>query len=147
VTRPDDQNLLEGLRDLFSVLDPMPPDLVLHSQFAVDLDQLDLAVAVPAHEARLAGVRSRARTRLVSFDAPAMTVTVELRLRDDGTTRVDGWLTPPQDRTVELRTEHGSTTARALRGRFVFDAVVPGLAQIQVHDTDGGAVVTPAIVL
>jgi len=86
-----------------------------------------------------------------------------------GTVRLDGWLAPAAPLRVELRLRAGgpggtgggavdggpasggevlSVTADEV-GRFVFDGVRPGLAQLLVHPIAGGGttVVTPSLSL
>jgi hypothetical protein len=71
----------------------------------------------------------------------------------DGSVRLDGWLAPAEPLRVELRFPEPAEARSVVcdgAGRFVFDRVARGLAQLLVHPPDGGEgprVVTPSLAL
>lgn len=156
---PVDQSdlaLLEELRQMYETVDPVPEHLVERILFAVALEELDagaIEVLRPdpgAHQ--LVGARASEDTRTITFDGERVTVMVSIIDGDHDTVRLDGWLAPPAEHPVELRTERGSLRTRCDRdGRFALHDVPHGLAQLVVHPVaDGvatGAVVTPSVVL
>lgn len=148
----DDRDLLilGGLHDLFTAADAVPAGLVARVQFALELEDIDAEVS-RLHEAWEpvgAGTRGDEESRTVTFDSDSVTIMVTMSPVDGGAVRLDGWLAPPAPYRVELRTAADRTAAVAdAQGRFVFDAVPPGLAQIVVRGGEGRCVVTPSIVV
>ncbi len=157
--QPMDQFDLDLLSDVLSVydaLDPMPaalPDLVLFSLGVTDLDA-EMALLVET-EVGLVGTRGAPveHARRVTFSSEHLTVMVAVDPQQGGV-RLDGWAAPGGGLRVELRSgETTLTTACDATGRFVFEWVPPGPAQIVLHPTDGCdeairvPVVTPAILL
>jgi hypothetical protein len=148
-----DVRILAGVRDLYETADPMPGDLVERVRFALALEDLDVDVFRPFPEPATA-VRGHEESRTVTFDSESLTIMVSITATGDRAVRLDGWLAPPGNHRVELRTERGPllTTADE-QGRFALDDVPHGLAQLVVHPTDGQpsslgrSVVTPSIVV
>lgn len=142
---------LDRIRALYSAIDPVPPELVRHAQFALDIELLGIDVARPDLEHTLsgAGARGEPQDKLLTFAGTTVTITIQIRVRDDGDVRVDGWLTPPAEHRVELRTERGTTvTQSAPHGRFAFDRIPRGAAQFVVRPPAGtDTIVTPTITL
>jgi len=153
-----DRVLLDRLAAVAGRLDPVPADLDDRVLFALALDDGD---AVAAEVARLSdeqlvgsGARAPERTRTITFDADSRTIMVTLVERPDGTVRIDGWLAPAVAVPVELRSGGAGadaateTVSSDEAGRFVFEGVPHGLAQLRVGSPGGGArVVTPSLVL
>jgi hypothetical protein len=68
--------------------------------------------------------------------------------RPDNLVRIDGWLAPAEAAQVSLRFPEPAparTITADSTGRFVFDEVPHGLAQLMVHGTP--SVVTPSLAL
>jgi hypothetical protein len=149
-----DQAILARVAALHALLDPPPADLDERVGFAVALADVEVEVARLAED-RFAGSGARAseRTRTITFDAASRTVMVTVVDRPDNLVRIDGWLAPGQPLRVELRLPEpapAQVTIADDNGRFVFDAVPHGLAQLLVHpadDDDAPRVVTPTLVL
>lgn len=153
-----DAELLARLRECAETLDPMPPQLVDRTLFALALQELD---AWPAGAAgrpgwlqplEPAGARG-GDSALITFEADGLTVMIRISVQGR-TARIDGWLAPPGPTRVELRTGEGALSAPAdADGRFVLEQAPRGPAQLVVHAgataaPDGGeTVLTPAIVL
>jgi hypothetical protein len=160
---PDDASLLDTVREIFAVTDPMPPDLPERIRFMFALRQLNAEVArlVRADEASV-GARGDEESRTITFDSQSLTIMIRIDSNLGDFVRVDGWLAPPQCRRVEMRMTDTSLDARAdSSGRFVFPEVPRGTARVIVHPPDvpqdeaidGGqartatAVITPALIL
>lgn len=153
-----DLALLTDVLDLYEELDPMPdmlPDMVLFALQAADqcadLDA-ELARLIEAEMAVPVGARAVEQARRVTFSSDHLTVMIAVQELGDGTVRVDGWAAPGGSLRAELRTDAATLTAICdVAGRFVFDAVPAGLAQLTLLPTDDSApevrvpVVTPAI--
>lgn len=153
-----DLELLSDLVAIYDQLDPMPemlPDVIL---FALDTSDLDAEMArLVESEAGLVGTRGSAQVehaRRVTFSSEHLTVMVAVEPQPGGEVRLDGWAAPGGGLRVELRS---GGTAFATEcddsGRFVFDSVPVGPAQITLYPTDASdsailvPVVTPAIQL
>ncbi|MFF5081478.1 RNA polymerase sigma factor [Actinoplanes sp. NPDC000266] len=113
-------------------------------------DQVLFALSPGALGAEVARLVPGAGSRAVVFDADSRTVTITVAERAGGLVRVDGRLSPGAAE-VELRLP-GPAPARVVTagetGRFVFDEVPHGLAQILVRPASGGPpVVTPTLVV
>jgi len=150
-----DVRLLDGIRDMFGVADPMPADLPERIRFRLALRDLEIEVARLADEQEvLAGIRGAEQSRTITFDSDSLTIMIRIDANRDGTARVDGWLAPPQRREVEMKTTAESLSVSSdEQGRFAFARVPRGMAQLVVHlaeqGPDGSArsVVTPALIL
>jgi hypothetical protein len=156
-----DEAVLERLAAVHGLLDPPPADLDERVLFAVALDDLDTDLAAEVARLRedhlVGSVRGGERTRTITFDADSRTIMITLVDRSDGLLRIDGWLAPSAELRIELRfpaPERARTVTSDDAGRFVFDGVPHGLAQLLVHTperTPGGAapppVVTPSLTL
>ena len=149
-----DQAVLDSIAAVYAVLDPPPADLDDRVVFALDLDTVDAEVARLGDELTVgSGARAGERTRTITFDADSRTVMITAVQLPGGLVRLDGWLAPPAALRVELRRDQAGPALSALSddgGRFVFDGVRHGLAQLLVHPPAGSAaprVVTPSFVL
>jgi hypothetical protein len=151
-----DLRLLTDLLAIYDVVDPMPemlPDVVL---FGLDANNLDAEFARLV-ESELAvsgtsGTRSVEHARRVTFASDSLTVMVVVNPQRDGSVRLDGWAAPGGRLHAELRVGNSTLTAECDEsGRFVFDAVPAGPAQLVLHptlDSDPSLtlpVVTPAV--
>lgn len=151
-----DLGILDGIREMFERADPMPADLPERIVFSLAMRDLDAEVArlVEAADGQLAGARSAEQSRTITFDSPSLTIMIRIEPNTDGTSRVDGWLAPPQRRDLEMRT--GATALGAAsdeQGRFAFPIVQAGSVQLFVRQADDGpvgrqpSVVTPTLIL
>jgi hypothetical protein len=101
-------------------------------------------------EELLAGARGEERARTVTFTSASLSVMITISAAAD--VRLDGWITSGGGLRVDLLAEgqDRSTTADD-DGRFVFDGIASGLAQLVFQPTAGAQtklarpVVTPAI--
>jgi hypothetical protein len=148
----EDTAVLSELARLVYELDPPPADLVERVQFAIDLENLDVAVARWERAGSFAGVRG-GQPGTITFTVDNLTLMVNFT-STGARHRIDGWLVPAGEHTVEVRVaEHESSTTTADDGgRFVLSDVPTGTTQIVVHLVNargerGRTVVTPTIML
>jgi hypothetical protein len=150
-----DLAILEGIREIFDTVDPMPPDLPERVRFSLALRDLEVEMARhAAEEEPLLAVRGEEQSRTITFDSDSLTIMIRIDANRDGTARVDGWLAPPQPCEVEIKTVADPLTVRAdQQGRFAFTRVPRGTAQVIVRpvagapDGTGRTVVTPVLIL
>jgi hypothetical protein len=148
-----DRAILDGIAAAHTHLDPPPPELDELVHFALALDRLELDVARRGEDALVgSGARGTERTRTITFEADSRTVMITILERADGLVRLDGWLAPAAALRVELRfpePDPPRLTAADETGRFVFDDVRRGLAQLLIHPAEeaGACVVTPSLAL
>ena len=154
----DDRAILDRLAAIDARLDPPAADLDERVRFAIAFGDLDAEIARRGADVLAgSGARASERTRTVTFDADSRTIMITILERPDGMVRLDGWLAPAVPLRVELRLPEpaGSRFVAADSvGRFVFDGVPRGLAQLLVHPPEAGSdaedlprVVTPSFVL
>ena len=145
----DDDALLVAVAAMLDAADPMPPGLVDRVRFAIELDDVDAELSRLVEMSSLVAARSEEFTRLVTFQGDTLTIMVTLEQGADGTTRIDGWLTPAACRRVEVRCPAGPrSTESDDTGRFSLDAVPAGTVRLVVHDPGGThRVITPTIEL
>jgi hypothetical protein len=150
-----DYELIAELARVFDLLDPTPDGLVERVGFTLTLAHMEMELAKLVSDSfEPVGARGEDRARTVTFTAENLTVMVTITPTGTGRYRLDGWLAPGGGMHVELRSERGGTQTHADDdGRFEFDPVPSGLAQLVFHPTEGGEaglltpVVTPAIEL
>ncbi|KDN20387.1 hypothetical protein [Amycolatopsis rifamycinica] len=145
-----DLRLLAGVRELWEDADPMPATLVDQIRFAIQLEDVDLEVMRIREQERLADARSAAEQgRLITFDSESLTIMVNVSPEPGGTIRLDGWLTPPAEHPIEVRTSSGPlTTTSDAEGRFAVSGVSHGMVQVLVRTAGRSRTVsTPAIEL
>ena len=150
-----DAAVLAELAAAYTVADPPPPDLDERVTFAVALHHGGLEVEVARLTEDLmvgSGARAAEQPRTLTFDCESLTVMVTVVVLPGDRRRLDGWLAPPAPLVVELRAGGSDAVTHTVMadetGRFVVEAVPPGLAQLTVHlPRAGRTVVTPAVVL
>jgi hypothetical protein len=149
-----DQAILDRLAAIGTLLDPPPPGLDEQVSFAIALESVDAEVARLGEQLTAgSGARGSERTHSITFEAGSRTVMISIVARPDGQVRIDGWLAPAAALQVELRLPEpapSQTVTADQAGRFVFDRVPRGIAQLLVQPPPGGTsprVVTPAFTL
>jgi hypothetical protein len=151
-----DLAILDGIREIFALTDPMPADLPERIRFSLAMRDLEAEVARIAAEEdpRLLAARGAEQSRTITFDSDSLTIMIRIDSNKNGTVRIDGWLAPPQCREIEMQTV--ADTLRALsdeQGRFAFATVPRGTARLSVRPGEHGPsgsgrpVVTPALIL
>jgi hypothetical protein len=150
----EDQAILDRLAAVDMLLDPPPADLDERVSFAIALDSLDVELARHTEQIIVgSGARNSERAQTITFDADSRAVMITIVDHADGLVRVDGWLAPAAAMRVELRLPEPApsrTVTADTAGRFVFDGVPHGIAQLLVHPPEGDTsprVVTPAFTL
>lgn len=144
-----DTTILAGVRQYWESHDPIPPALVEHIQFAIDLNAADLEVSRLVGMEQLAAARADEHTRLVTFQSDSLTVMITIDPRRDGSIRIDGWLTPQASHRIELRIGPSTLSTNSDgNGRFALDAVPAGIMQLIVHlDGTSRRIITPSIAI
>jgi len=150
----DDQAILDRLAAVYAMLDPPPADLDDRVSFVISLDCLDAEVARYREQETIgSGARASERTHTITFDADSRAVMITIVGRPDNLVRIDGWLAPAVALQVELRLPEPApprVVSADAAGRFAFDGVPHGIAQLLVQPPESGAsprVVTPAFTL
>jgi hypothetical protein len=153
-----DLEVLNDIVQLHEELDPTPPMLVDMVLFAlrdaghlIDLDA-ELARLIEEETAVPAGARAVELARRITFSSDHLTVMISVAPQVDGVVRVDGWAAPGGGLRAELRIDGGLLAATCdVSGRFVFEQVPAGLAQLTLVPTPDSdpqvrvPVVTPAV--
>lgn len=144
-----DDEILSGLRRLWSAADPMPAELVDLVLFAVDLDTLDVAVLRTGEPHPAPAARGDELGRVITFTGDDVTLMVAVGDNADGTHWLEGWLAPAREAEVRLRTAGGSlVTSADAAGRLFFDRVPSGTVQLILPgDHDGGLLAGTSITL
>ncbi|MEV0562391.1 hypothetical protein [Dactylosporangium sp. NPDC050588] len=146
----DELTLLRLLAGALDRTDPPPAGLDDRVMFALEVDAVDTEMAWLEREVLTgSGARASEHSRTITFDSASLTVMISVVERADGRVRLDGWLAPPGPLRVELRVaaRPDSAVHAGADGRFVFDNVPRGLAQLVVQPPSGPTVVTPALAL
>jgi hypothetical protein len=148
--RPDepldelDLRILAAVRDLWSVADPPPADLVDRVRGAVALAGAFLGSPTVAVCRQRTGSDDVGR---ITFDSDALTISLSVGVNLDGTVRMDGRLSPPGSHDVELRTDDQRLCTRSdVHGRFTINGLRHGAAHLIVSATDV-SLTTPSITL
>jgi hypothetical protein len=150
-----DADVLARVARVHARLDPPPADLDERVRFAIALDDIDVEVSRLAAEELVGSGPRGDRTLTVTFDSASLTIMVSVADAGASGVRLDGWLAPAAPLRVELRTQGGPSRSLVADdvGRFVFDGVARGLAQLLVHPVPGcgvdlaATVVTPSLML
>lgn len=143
---PEQAALLAELRSLAGRVDPVPPEVLAAARSALAWRTMDAELAALVADSsvdlELAGVRSGTAPTLLTFDAPGLTLEVEI-LEVPGRRRLLGQLVPPGPGGIEVRHRGGTVKVRADEvGRFSADDVMPGPVSLRcgagerVVDTD-----------
>jgi hypothetical protein len=137
-----DDEILSGIRQYWSSVDPMPAELIDQILFAIDLDTIDVSVLRTTETHLVAAARGDEHTRVITFAGDDLNLMVTVGDNQDGTNRIDGWLAPAAGHRVQLRTAGGpmSTTADA-SGRFSLARVPSGTVQFVFLVGDGSKLV------
>lgn len=145
-----DQAVLDRLASVYAQVDPPPDDLDARVLFAVALAGVEAEVARLSEQSMVgSGARGSERTRTITFDADSRAVMITMTDQADGLVRLDGWLAPGAALRVELRMPEPASPRMVIAdpaGRFAFDGVPHGIAQLLVHPPDGAGAGAPRVV-
>lgn len=139
---PEDEVLLAELRSVASRFDPVPPAAVLAARSALAWRSLDAELAELTADSAvdgevLAQVRSAGGPTLLAFDAPTLTVEVEVTVAG-GRRQVRGQVVPPRAGRVEARHPGGRVEVAADEvGRFAVDDLPSGPVSLRCQAGDG----------
>jgi hypothetical protein len=136
---PQDARLLEELRRAAGRYDPPPASVVEAARASLTWRSIDAELAALAFDSAVdqpvGAVRSAGGPRQLAFDAPGLTVEVEVSLAG-ASRRLIGQLTPPLPARIEVRHAGGITTVDIdALGRFRADAISPGPVSLRCHPT------------
>ena len=127
----DDDFLLDELRRMFAAIDPIPDRVQVAARAAIEWRTIDAELAALVSDSvvdePLYAVRGTAQPRMLTFEAPDLTIELEAEAAGDDTLRLVGQLVPPQPAQIAVR--HGDeliATHADARGRFVAGGVAPG---------------------
>ena len=138
-TGPTDEELLAALRDVAGRADPVPEEVILAARSAIAYRRMDAGLAELLYDSaveddHLAGVRSEGGWRQLTFEAPGLTIDLEVVLEGERHRRINGQLVPAGPAALRLRHPGGETQAAADDlGRFTADGIQPGPLSIRVE--------------
>lgn len=136
----DDDRLFAELRDHVGN-DPVPRTVTAAARAAWALRGIDAELAALVHDSRtedrpLAGVRGGGTAHLLTFEAGAVTIELEVSPGRDGS-RVVGQLVPAGPGLVEVLHRAGPTLAEADElGRFAVDGIPAGPFRVRCRPPD-----------
>jgi hypothetical protein len=149
----EDLRVLSQMANVYEATDPVPAGLVERIQFGITLDALHAEIAELQRSGDLAGVRSGGATEVqtVTFTSASLTTMITITATSADRVRIDGWVAPGEAVVVELRIVGSQLhTTADVDGRFVFDDVPRGMAQLVLRRPGSPApapVITPSIEL
>jgi hypothetical protein len=131
MTSTDDDFLIDELRRMFAALDPVPEPVQIAARAAIEWSTIDAELAALVSDSivdePLLAVRGVAEPRMLTFEAPDLTIELEAEPAGDNTLRLVGQLVPPQAAQIAVR--HGDelvATRADARGRFVAGGIEAG---------------------
>lgn len=131
-----EDGLLAELRGAASRLDPVPPGAVLAARSALAWRSMDAELAELTADSLTgepAPVRDVEPPALLAFDAPGLTVEVEV-LASGGRRRLLGQLVPPQPGRLEVRHRGGRIEVAVDEvGRFAVGGLEPGPVSLRAQ--------------
>lgn len=123
-----DEQLLSRLTEALDVAEPLPASVVEAAKATFTWRTIDAELAALVFDSateELAGVRSSAATRQMTFRTPG--VEIELVVVSETSRRLVGQLVPPQAAEIELHHEDETRTVQSDNlGRFTFHDVPAG---------------------
>lgn len=143
-----DQRILAGIAALYDDIDPPPARLADDIVFSLSLAALNAELASMQLDSAMA-VRAHAATETVTFSSSALQLMISTSEENEGTIRVDGWVTGG-GLTVDLLQGSDSTPAVSdAHGRLVWRGVPRGPIRFLIHPPapDSRPVLTPTIEL
>lgn len=129
--------LLERLAAIAGALDAPPPELASAAQAAFGWRTIDAELAELVYDSwlddgALAGVRTDTGPRRLTFDAPDMTMEVQIDITDGGTCQLVGHVFPPRAGVVEVRNAERSLAVPVDQlGRFTINRLPAGHLSLQ----------------
>lgn len=137
----DRDPMLDELRDLWSVADPMPDGLTERVLAAVAMDDLDAdyeLLHLVERSNQLHGVRGSDDAITIEFSNGSFSVLLRVSTIDGGLRRIDGWVAPAKPMKVTVRAEQQTWVAAVGQlGRFEFAQLPGGLVRVLLESDDG----------
>lgn len=136
---PEDEQLLDELRGAAGRYDPPPASVMDAARSSLTWRTIDAELAALAFDSAVdrpaPTVRSAGGPRQLTFDAPGLSIEVEVS--PAGTRRrLVGQLTPAQAARIDVRHAGGITTVDAdALGRFRADGISAGPVSLRCHPT------------
>lgn len=143
----EDAKLIRRVGAMFDHLDPVPDSVTAAARSAFAWCDMDAQLARLIDEAQLVGaeVRAHGEARLLTFEAPGMTVAIEAT-EINGARKLIGQLVPSGPHHVALETAAQSgqqlTAPVDHLGRFTLSSVPAGLIRLRCTLPGGTQVVT-----
>lgn len=136
-----DAALFARMREMWSVSDPVPDDLVDRMVAAVAVADLsrEYALLTLVESSQLAAVRGDGETATLQFSDGTTSVLLHISAPDDLTRRIDGWV-DASALAIRVVQEVGEWAADpGEHGRFALEQLPPGLTRLRlvVRDSDG----------
>jgi hypothetical protein len=128
---PHDEALLARLTEVVRSIDEVSEDVLeaARSSYAwrtIDAELAEIAYDSLLDEDALAGVRSGAQPRQITFESPDLTIELEVAVVSDRR-RIVGQLIPTQPAAVVIRHPSGEVAVEADElGRFMAEAIIVG---------------------
>lgn len=148
----DDDILLDELRRVFAAIDPIPAPVQVAARAAIEWRTIDAELAALVCDSivdePVLAVRGAAGPRMLTFEAPELTIELEAEPSADDSLRLIGQLVPPQPAEIAVR--HGDdviATRADDRGRFVAGGIGAGPVSLRCRldgDSGGGRLVETA---
>lgn len=148
----DDDILLDELRRLFAAVDPIPVPVRIAARAAIEWRTLDAELAALVSDSTVdepvLAVRGSAEPRMLTFEAPDLTIELEAEAAGPGELRLLGQLVPPQP--AQIAVCHGDelvVTHADEHGRFAADGVGSGPVSLRCRldgEPGGGRLVETA---
>lgn len=143
-----DERVLAALRACVEEVDPVPEGLVDRVLFGMTLESLHAETM----EVRRIGIPELAlrtdepiEAQTITFTSADLSVMISLSPAE-GDVRVDGWISEPGVRSVELhRLGAQDTTTTDGEGRFAFPRVPHGQVSLVIRDGEHAPVSTPVV--
>ncbi len=148
----DDDALVARLRAVASEADPVPPLVLDLARSAFDLRDLDAELAVLVLDSTmlaepLAGVRGADDVRLLSYEAPAMGLELQVEVRD-GRYRLNGQVVGVSAISVVVETDQRADPVQPdAIGLFSVAELVGNRIRVRVTTASGLLILTPWTVL
>ncbi len=145
-----DEQVLGMLREMFDQYDPPPADLAESVGIALTLSALDAELAELQQQSTLA-VRSSAEplaTDTITFTSSSLNLMVQITVdEDDGSLRIDGWVTGGGVRIDVLQGSWSSSATSDAHGRLMWEGLPRRPLRFLMHPVlaNERVVITPVI--
>jgi hypothetical protein len=155
-----DVTILDELRALLEIIDPMPEHLADNVKFALTVAALNAEIAeLTAHEAVALRSADLALAQSITFTSSTLSLMISVSADHEGTIRLDGWVTQGganvevhlDPHPLSLAAKPDRVALADAHGRFVIDALAHGRVVFVVRQhperADDRPVITPSIEL